>query len=140
MPAINFDFTLLKLEAGSEFKGLYDSLSPKRIKEAEQGQHHITARQLEALFEVELPSVPNLISKYGRRVSEICSDLKTSSKSFSEVSIFSSQAGPDGLSIWAGATSGFEAIVAHLLAYLLARIWKSHEAISLWVEIVERKK
>ncbi|KAH6951192.1 hypothetical protein BKA56DRAFT_505601, partial [Ilyonectria sp. MPI-CAGE-AT-0026] len=98
--AINVDFTLLKLEAPREFKGLDE----------------INARQLGAPFEAKLPSVPNLISKYGRR------------------------AGPDGLSVCAGATSGSEAIVAHLLACLLARVWKSHEAISLWVEIVERRK
>jgi len=42
--------------------------------------------------------------------------------------------------IWAAATSGKGAFAAHFLACLLARIWTGPEAISLWVEIVERRK
>lgn len=48
--------------------------------------------------------------------------------------------GADGTIIWAGATSGSATLAVHLLSCLLARIWKSHEAISLWVELVEKRK
>lgn len=54
--------------------------------------------------------------------------------------IFARRAGPDGTSIWAAATSGDGALAIHLLACMLARVWQGHKAISIWVEIVERRK
>jgi hypothetical protein len=54
--------------------------------------------------------------------------------------MFSAHAGPDGTSIWAAATSGQGAVAMHLLACMLARMWKSHEATSIWVELVEQRK
>ncbi|KAL6918542.1 hypothetical protein FSST1_010037 [Fusarium sambucinum] len=138
--AFNIDFSLLKLEAPREFNGLRNALSPQRIENAEDGQHHITARQLGALFGAKVPEIPNLISKYGTRVSEICSGLDEQTQSNFETGIFAGQTGPDGLNIWAGATSGTSGLAAHLLACLLARIWKAHEATSLWVDIVESRK
>ncbi|KAH4891395.1 hypothetical protein HBI38_030200 [Parastagonospora nodorum] len=54
--------------------------------------------------------------------------------------MFADQAGADGTSIWAAATSGQHAIGMHLLSCMLARIWKPAEATSLWVELVERRK
>jgi hypothetical protein len=85
------------------------------------------------------PEIPNLIEAYGTRVSEICATLDRNAKT-PDAGIFTAQAGPDGTTIWAGATSGSAALAVHLLACLLAPIWKSHEATSLWVELVERRK
>ncbi|VTT55904.1 unnamed protein product [Fusarium fujikuroi] len=135
--AFNIDFSLFKVEAPLEFHGVRNALSVRRIKDAEGGQHHITARQLGALFEAKVPAIPNLISKYGSRVSEICSRIDETAQ---ESGPFADQIGPDGLNIWAGATSGTGGLATHLLACLLARVWKPHEATSLWVEIVERRK
>ncbi|KAF5230520.1 hypothetical protein FANTH_13792 [Fusarium anthophilum] len=135
--AFNIDFSLFKVEAPLEFHGVRNALSARRIKDAEGGQHHITARQLGALFEAKVPTIPNLISKYGSRVSEICSRIDDTAQEFGP---FADQIGPDGLNIWAGATSGTGGLATHLLACLLARVWKPHEATSLWVEIVERRK
>lgn len=135
--AFNIDFSLFKVEAPLEFHGVRNALSVRRIKDAEGGQHHITARQLGALFEAKVPAIPNLISKYGSRVSEICSRIDETAQ---ESGPFADQIGPDGLNIWAGATSGIGGLATHLLACLLARVWKPHEATSLWVEIVERRK
>ncbi|RKL46403.1 hypothetical protein BFJ70_g2895 [Fusarium oxysporum] len=135
--AFNIDFSLFKVEAPQEFHGVRNALSIRRIRDAEGGQHHITARQLGALFEAKVPAIPNLISRYGSRVSEICSRIDDTAQ---ESGPFADQIGPDGLNIWAGATSGIGGLATHLLACLLARVWKPHQATSLWVEIVERRK
>lgn len=54
--------------------------------------------------------------------------------------VFASQSGVDATSIWAAATSGHGTIRVHLLACMLARIWESSEATSVWVEIVQERK
>ncbi|OTB05969.1 hypothetical protein M426DRAFT_48594, partial [Hypoxylon sp. CI-4A] len=138
--AFNFDFSLIKVEAPQEFHGVRDALSLQRRNDAEDGIPHITARKLGALFEPITPEVPHLIQAYGKRVSEICSNLDMKPEHRPHLGAFEAQAGPDGTSIWAAATSGKGALAVHLLACLLARIWKSHEATSLWVELVERRK
>jgi hypothetical protein len=138
--AFNIDFTLLKMEAPKEYQGLGAALSANRRAEAESGQSHITARRLGALFDSKLTRVPHLIDAYGKRVSEICATMAENAQSFPEGAIFGAQMGADGTNIWAGATSGSGALAVHLLSCLLARIWKSHEAISLWVELVEKRK
>ncbi len=46
----------------------------------------------------------------------------------------------DGGSIWAAATSGAGAVAIHLLACMLAKLWSSPEATSIWEEIVQRRK
>jgi hypothetical protein len=138
--AFNIDFTLLKIEAPKEYQGLGNALSANRRAEAENGQSHITARRLGALFDSKLTRVPHLIDAYGKRVSEICATTAENAQKFPEGAIFGAQMGADGTNIWAGATSGSGALAVHLLSCLLARIWKSHEAISLWVELVEKRK
>lgn len=138
--AFNLDFSLLKLEAPKAFHGVRDALSTRRLGEAETGVPHMTARRLGALFEAKIPQIKNLIETYGHRVSEICSGLENDIKHKPDAGLFQAQTGPDGTSIWAGATSGSGALAVHLLSCMLARIWKSHEAISLWVELVEKRK
>lgn len=140
--SLNFDFSLVKVEAPKEFHGVRDALSKVRRDKAESGLPHITARKLGALFEPLVPPIPNLLSAYGQRVSEISAELNSegSSSSNTGFGIFSSQEGPDATNIWAAATSGRGAIAVQLLACMLARIWNEVQAISLWVELVERRK
>ncbi|CAN9228989.1 unnamed protein product [Alternaria alternata] len=133
----NLNFSLMKVEAPPEFHGLRDVLSHRRRREAEEGIQHITARCLGALFESLIPSVPRLTAAYGKRVSEISEQLNPDSL---PAGMFADRVGADGTSIWAAATSGQHAIAMHLLACMLARIWKPAEATSLWVELVERRK
>ncbi|KAJ9137738.1 Nitrate reductase (NAD(P)H) [Pleurostoma richardsiae] len=135
----NLDFSLMKVEAPKEFHGVRDALSSYRRNEAEEGQPHVTARKLGALFEAIVPPIPNLTRAYGTRASDISSRSKAKTQQ-SDAGIFTAQAGIDGTSIWAAATSGRGAFAVHLLACMLARIWKSHEAISLWVELVDRRR
>ncbi|KAL1872673.1 hypothetical protein Daus18300_004219 [Diaporthe australafricana] len=139
---LNFDFSLVKVEAPIEFHGVRDALSQFRRDEAESGASHVTARKLGALFESLVPPIPNLVKAYGERVSDISSKTNASSSesSSSGFGIFASQAGPDATNIWAAATSGRGAMGIQLLACMLARIWKEHEAISLWVELVECRR
>ncbi|KAM0326760.1 hypothetical protein ACHAQA_006634 [Verticillium albo-atrum] len=136
----NLDFSLMKVEAPAEFQGLGQALSAQRRAEAEEGQAHVTARKLGALFEALVPPTPHLFAKYGERVSAISRKATAEMQQHPNAGIFARRAGPDGTSIWAAATSGDSALAIHLLACMLARIWKSHEAISLWVELVERRK
>jgi hypothetical protein len=138
--AFNLDFSLIKFEAPKEFHGVRDALSVSRRSNAEDGMAHITARKLGALFESIFPPIPHLIEAYGKRASEISSSADSAKSKGAEYGIFAKQAGFDGTSIWAAATSGNGAIAIHLLACMLARIWAAPEAISLWVELVERRK
>jgi hypothetical protein len=137
--AVNFDFSLVKVEAPAEFHALGKVLSDRRRFEAENGAAHVTARKLGALFEHVGPSAPDLIKAYGRRVSEISESLYAKSGPPTS-GIFASHAGMDGTSIWAAATSGPGAISIQLLTCMLARLWKSPEAVSVWVELVRRRK
>lgn len=136
----NINFSLMKVESPPEFHGLKDALSSARRHEAEEGLPHVTARSLGALFESIIPPIPHLTAAYGTRVSEISQSMNTESQTRPHAGMFADRTGPDGTSIWAAATSGQSAIATHLLACMLARIWKAPEAISLWMELVERRK
>ena len=140
LASVNFDFSLLKFEAPKEYAGLGATLSEKRRTEAEDGSTHITARKLGALFESELPEVPKLLEAYGKRVTEIAGFEKFNPKGSHRHGPFAEYIGAEGTSIWAAATSGSGAIAIHLLACLLARIWKDSRAIAIWVELVERRR
>ncbi len=136
----NFDFSLFKVAAPKEFEGVGLALSAARRSQAETGRSHVTARKLGALFGSVLPDTPDLIKAYGERASEII-QAPVSRPSGSETDgVFASHAGPDGTTIWAAATSGPDAIKVHLLACMLARIWNSAEATSIWYEIVDERK
>ncbi|KAM5354121.1 hypothetical protein ACJ41O_000771 [Fusarium nematophilum] len=119
--AFNIDFSLLKIEAPKAFHGVRDALSVQRRDEAEGRQPHITARRLGALFEAKIPPVTNLIEAPGIVAGQMPAYLGRRQTQM-------------------GQTSGSGALAVHLLSCLLARIWKSHEAISLWVELAERRK
>ena len=133
----NFDFTLYKVEAPVEFEGVGKTLSKSRRTEAETGQPHVIARQLGALFQNVLPKTPKLVATYGLRASEISQNSVNPQGSLAD-GFFEQCAGVDATSIWAGATSG--AVAAHLLACMLARIWDPPEAVSIWEELVTKRK
>lgn len=137
---LSFDFSLVKVEAPSEYKDLGICLSHSRSKEAENGIAHITARKLGALFSDVAPTAPNLIRAYGLRASEIATSSKFNPRGARNDGIFMDQIGADGTTIWAAATSGNAAISLHLLACMLARIWTGPEATSIWVELVAERK
>ena len=136
----NFDFSLYKVEAPTEYTGVGTSLSPFRKKEAESGRAHVTARKLGALFESLLPETPELARVYGLRASEVSESPAFGLSKSHHYGFFASRAGADATSIWASATSGPSTIRIHLLACMLARIWDGSEATSVWVEIVHERK
>ncbi|KAL8942984.1 MAG: hypothetical protein Q9216_001340 [Gyalolechia sp. 2 TL-2023] len=137
---INFDFALWKVAAPKEFEGVGSALSSFRREEAEGGMLHTVARKLGALFERKIPTTPGLTKAYGTRASEIAQALSLNERDRKSYGVFANRAGADATSLWAAATSGTSAISVHLLACLLARIWDAPEAISIWVEIVKKRK
>jgi hypothetical protein len=136
----NLDFTLMKVEAPPEYQRLGAALSTNRRQRAEAGSAHTTARKLGALFEQILPSTPKLFQAYGQRASNIADSPISNPLPGLNTGPFADYLGIDGTSIWAAATSGKRAIAVHLLACMLARILQGPEAISTWVELVERRK
>ena len=137
----NVDFTLLKVEAPPEFMDVGAAISPARKAEAEEGPLHQTARKLGALFEAILPPVPELLKAYGKRVSEILKSTQINPRASPRGGIFGDQIGADAASVWAAATSGGGAILVHLLACMLARMWTGPgEAIAVWDELVHKRK
>jgi hypothetical protein len=141
---LNFDFTLVKLEAPAEYQTIGHVLTPSRVREAETGPIHVTARRLGALFEGACPEAPNLIKAYGTRASEISKEVSESdserSNGTSHNWIRNEYGGVDATSIWAAATSSKAALPVHLLACIIARMWSHTEATSVWVEIVAERK
>ncbi len=137
---LNFDFALIKYDAPEEYRGLGEALSMRRKDVAENGAVHVTARKLGALFGSAIPQVPSLIHAYGLRASEVAKQPTVNPKGTARQGIFADHVGADGTSIWAAATSGTDAVTMHLLACLLARIWRREEAVSIWCELVEHRK
>ncbi|KAL6918481.1 hypothetical protein FSST1_009976 [Fusarium sambucinum] len=135
----NFDFSIVKVEPPREFHDLGLLLTNSRRETAEDGPLHVTARRLGAIFGPLLPQTPELIRCYGLRASEIARE-STQVAPPAGFGIFAQQVGIDGASIWAGATSGANAIQVHLLACMLARIWTGPEAISIWVELLKSRR
>jgi hypothetical protein len=137
---LNFNFALIKYDAPEEYHALGESLSPHRRKAAEDGAIHVAARKLTALFQSAIPHVPQLIHAYGHRVSEIAKLPTVNPRGTPRQGLFADHVGADGTSIWASATSGSDAVTMHLLACMLARIWKREEAIAIWTEFVQQRK
>ncbi|KAI0154302.1 hypothetical protein GGR57DRAFT_110719 [Xylariaceae sp. FL1272] len=102
---LNFVFALFKCEAPKEFSGCGNALSLSRRADAEDGQAHVTARKLGALFESMVPQIPHLIKAYGTRVSEISVSAEIKCDRHAN-GIFAKHTGFDGTSIWAAATFG----------------------------------
>ena len=138
--ALNFDFSLFKIEAPEEFSLIGRGLSANRRNDAEGGSAHVTARKLGALFDDIIPPIPTLVKAYGLRASEISSSPNANPKPSGRDGVFAAHVGADATTIWAAATSGGGTIAVHLLACLLARLWTGSEATSLWTEIVQRRR
>ena len=136
---LNFNFALHQVEAPVEFEGVGQALSHLRRTEAEAGRTHETARILGALFISIAPKTPKLFSLYGLRASEISRSPTINPSRSQQYGFFSNRVGADATTIWASATSGPGAIAVHLLACMLARIWDSSEATSIWMEIVKHR-
>ena len=137
---LNLDFTLIKLEAPKEFNGVGTSLSNVRKEDAERGSLHRTARKLGALFEGVAPPPEQLLSAYGKRVSEICEKRHIDTEERNQYGLFSQFAGADSASLWAAATSGTSAISVHLLACMIAGLFNSTQSIALWLQLIETRK
>jgi hypothetical protein len=140
LATLNFDFSLVKVEAPAEYKEFGMQLSAQRSEEAENGLLHVTARKLGALFADVVPACPKLVAAYGLRVSEIAQSTSHNPRGSWSDGAFAEQLGADGTSIWAAATSGYSAIAVHLLACMLARVWTPPKAISIWVELILKRK
>ncbi|KAF7513321.1 hypothetical protein GJ744_009742 [Endocarpon pusillum] len=138
---VNLNFALIKIQPPSEYSGLGMILSSSRRRAAEDGELHQTARKLSVLFRPLLPKTPALLKVYGKRVSEISKTLDSNRHTgFRLSAMFSDWVGIDATSIWAAATSGPAAITVHLVACMIARVFTTSEATSLWYELVERRK
>ncbi|KAJ5785187.1 uncharacterized protein N7503_010399 [Penicillium pulvis] len=137
---LNFDFTLIKVDAPHEFAGVGSQLSSNRRNDAETGSSHVLARKLGALFRDIIPPTPELVKAYGTRASAIFDTTTAHTKESPMYGVFATTVGADGKSMWAAATSGKHAIACHLLACLLARMWDAPEATSYWMELITRRK
>jgi hypothetical protein len=136
----NFDLALFKCPA--ELVPLGERLSRHRRELAEEGSFHILARRLGVLFEDVLPKVSSLLKAYGTRASEIAREMDKAGSPPKNIAdgIFGPHLGIDSTSIWAGATSGSSALLMHLLACMLARIWSPQEATAIWTELVDQRR
>jgi hypothetical protein len=140
LASLNLDFSLFEVDAPPEYVPLGTQLSKHRRSEAEGSSLHKTTRGLAALFDSLIEPTPKLIKAYGQHVSQISESPAARSAHATRDGIFSRQAGADGTSIRAAATSGHKAVSVNLLACLLARIWPVPEATAVWVEIVAARK
>lgn len=144
--SINAEFSLVKYVPPEEFHVFGASLSKQRRNEAEDGSLHKTARRLGGLFESMVPATPGLVKAYGTRASEIASNADVNPKGSSKDGPFEAYIGADGTSIWAAATSSpsdadaHPPLAMHLLACMLARAFKSDEAIATWWELVQTRR
>ncbi|KAJ2985470.1 hypothetical protein NUW58_g5512 [Xylaria curta] len=142
LASLNFDFSMVKIQAPKEYTDLGHALGVVRRENAENGTAHRTARKLGALFEALMPSTPKLIAAYGTRCSEIMQAPGVNPSGTTEQhGAFAGFVGADATSIWAAATSGATAISIHLLACLLARSFNDPaQAASVWAELVAERQ
>ena len=139
---LNFDFSVVKVQAPPSYHDLGQAISLRRRTEAEDGSSHKTIRRLTALFQEKIPDTPLLLHAYGKRASEIArhDHINNARQLTKRYGVFEDFIGADATTIWAAATSGKDAIAIHLLACMIARVWKSTEATSIWIELVSARK
>ncbi|KAI1142003.1 hypothetical protein F5Y05DRAFT_369401 [Hypoxylon sp. FL0543] len=139
---LNFDFSIIKLEAPKEYTALGKALGGARKENAEYGATHRTARKLGALFEALIPPIPRIVAAYGKRSSQIIQAPGANpSGNVESHGAFADFVGADATSIWAAATSGGTAIGIHLLACMLARAFTDPaQATSVWAELVSNRQ
>lgn len=141
---LNFDFTLVKYEVPREYEPIGKMMSSSRKQKAENGPAHVTARRLAALFDGVCPPSPALVKAYGTRASEIAQQATDKQPKEHYSSIFAQYAGVDATSMWASATSSNAAdggaVNIHLLACLIASAFEESHAISIWSELVDKRR
>ncbi|KAL2855591.1 hypothetical protein BJX68DRAFT_279966 [Aspergillus pseudodeflectus] len=115
----NADFALVKYEIPAELLPLGERLSKQRRQVAEKGSFNIFARRLGFLFEEILPTVPALLKAYGTRASEIACEIDATRNAPKSI---------------------VDALLMHLLACMLARIWSAQEATAIWAEIIDTRR
>jgi hypothetical protein len=86
--------------------------------------------------------VPALLKAYGTRASEIACEVDAAQNAPRSIvdGIFGPHLGVDSTSIWAAANIGTSALLMHLLACMLARIWSAQEATAIWAEIIDTRR
>ena len=139
---LNFDFSLVRMQAPEEYLAVGSTLARSRRENAESGSTHRTARKLGALFDAVVPQVPKVIAAYGKRAGHIMETPEVNPPGNTKRhGPFTEFVGADATSIWAAATSGRASIAVRLLACLLARAFKdtTHTA-SLWAELVQERQ
>lgn len=139
---LNFDFSLVTVQAPPEYAHVGSSLATRRRDDAESGTAHRTARKLGALFESIIPQTPLLVSAYGTRASQIMETPGLNPiGSAQRHGPFVDWIGADATSIWAAATSGNHCIAMHLLACILVRAFEDPAVTtSIWAELVARRQ
>ncbi|CCD48220.1 hypothetical protein BofuT4_P035130.1 [Botrytis cinerea T4] len=131
LSSLNLDFTLIKLEAPIEYKGVGNNIYSARKHDAEAEGLHKTARKLGALFDGKASIAVALFRAYGTRVSQLCEVERFNPTERSRHGLFSKHVGADSTSIWAAVTSGDGAVAIHLLPCMIARIFTGPQAVSL---------
>jgi hypothetical protein len=131
---------IFTLKPPAEYEELGRCLSNLRSEDAEAGEIHLTALTLARLFDRLVPRIDHLVRAYGLRSSEIAKSPSLNPQGGEKYGLFASRVGADGTSIWAAATLGNSAIAVHLLACMLASVWKTPQAISIWMELIEARK
>lgn len=136
--SLHIDFSIVKIH--DEWRDIGRSLSARRKTEADEGQSRLTAAELGILFGGLVPNVPNLISAYGSRCSEIANSPTFNPKGSPQHGLFADEVGVDGTSVWAAATSGDASIAVLLLACMLSRMWDPPKAVSIWMQLIAERK
>lgn len=139
---LNFDFSLVRVEAPPEYSPLGNALCIRKKENAESGVAHRTARKLGALFESIVPAVPKLLKTYGKRCAFIIEapDINPRGNP-GKHGPFAEFVGADATTIWAAATSGAPSLAIHLLACMLARTCSDPaKTTSIWVELIAERK
>ncbi|KAI8651880.1 hypothetical protein NCS56_01404100 [Fusarium sp. Ph1] len=137
---LNFDVSLIKMEAPEEYRPVETALSKQTKAAAEYGEIQACARKLQALFSPMLPQIPSLQTAYGSRASEIAIKSPVESSEAISLGPFADHVGIDGGSLWAAANSGQGSVAVHLLACMLVRMCTAAEATSIWKEMVIFRK
>lgn len=128
---LNFDVSLIKMEAPEEYRSVETALSKQTKTATEGGEIQACARKLQALFSPMLPQVPSLQTAYGSRDSDIAIKSRIESSEAIYPGPSADHVGIDGGSLWAAANSGQGTVVVHLLGCILARMFTAAEATDL---------
>jgi len=77
---LEFNMFTKRLNPPAEYEGVGQNFTKLRLKEAQDGAPHTTARKLGLLFKNVLSPTPELIKAYGTRASEIAKSANANAK------------------------------------------------------------